>query len=198
MDDMISATTGRGAGRAPARPDADDGSDAALVAAARAGSREAAGALVERHWAGVWRAALAITGRAAMAEDVAQDAFERAFGALGRFDLRRPFAPWLHRIAVNRALDLVRRERRLVALDEVEERGPALAAAVAGEGADPGLLRALDALSAERRAAIVLRYGLGYTPDEIAPILGVPVGTVHSRLARALGQLREELGDERP
>jgi RNA polymerase sigma-70 factor (ECF subfamily) len=170
-----------------------------MVAAARAGSREAAGELVARHWPGVWRAALAITGRPAMAEDVAQDAFERAFAALGRFDVRRPFAPWLHRIAVNRALDLVRRERRLVALDAVEERGSGLAAAGDGqvEGADADLLRALDGLSAERRAAVVLRYGLGYTPAEIAPILGVPVGTVHSRLARALAQLRGELGADR-
>jgi RNA polymerase sigma-70 factor, ECF subfamily len=192
-------------GRAgPRRPPPDPGrpppvsprSDGALVAAARAGSKEAAGELVARHWPGVWRAALAITGRAAMAEDVAQDAFERAFAALGRFDLRRPFAPWLHRIAVNRALDLVRRERRLVALDAVEERASGLADA-AGSGADGDLMRALDGLSAERRAAIVLRYGLGYAPAEIAPILGVPVGTVHSRLARALVQLREELGADR-
>jgi RNA polymerase sigma-70 factor (ECF subfamily) len=100
---------------------------------------------------------------------------------------------------VKRALDLVRRERRLVALDAVEERGSGLAAAGDGqvEGADADLLRALDGLSAERRAAVVLRYGLGYTPAEIAPILGVPVGTVHSRLARALAQLRGELGADR-
>jgi RNA polymerase sigma-70 factor, ECF subfamily len=195
------ATNRAGAGRPPAERGGpgtvDRRSDGALVAAARAGSREAAGELVGRHWPGVWRAALAITGRSAMAEDVAQDAFERAFAALGRFDLRRPFAPWLHRIAVNRALDLVRRERRLVALDAMEERGPALAAAAVGEGVDADLLRALDGLSAERRAAVVLRYGLGYTPAEIAPILGVPVGTVHSRLARALEQLRDELGADR-
>jgi RNA polymerase sigma-70 factor (ECF subfamily) len=178
----------------PAPPaTSDPRSDAALVAAARAGSREAASELFARHWTGVWRAALAITGRAAMAEDVAQDAFERAFAALGRFDLRRPFAPWLHRIAVNRALDVVRRERRLVALDAVDE-GTAGLAGAAGEGSDGELLRGLAALSAERRAAIVLRYGLGYAPTEIAAILGLPVGTVHSRLARALAQLRLELG----
>ena len=75
------------------------------------------------------------------------------FAALGRFDVRRPFAPWLHRIAVNRALDLVRRERRLVALDAVEERGSGLAAAGEGrvEGADADLLRALDGLGHRRR-----------------------------------------------
>src|ERR671928_107876 len=89
-------------------------SDAKLVELARKGSRDAAGELFSRHWRDAWRAAYAVTGRRAMADDVAQDAFERAFAALSRFDARRPFAPWLHRIVVNRALDLLRSERRLV------------------------------------------------------------------------------------
>src|SRR5919202_5580783 len=84
-------------------------SDAKLVELARRGAREAAGELFSRHWPAAWRAAYAVTGRRAMADDVAQDAFERAFAALSRFDARRPFAPWLHRIVVNRALDLLQR-----------------------------------------------------------------------------------------
>src|ERR671924_336874 len=92
-------------------------SDAKLVELARSGSREAAGELFSRHWPGAWRAAYAVTGRRDMADDIAQDAFERAFAALTRFDERRPFAPWLHRIVVNRCLDLLRTERRLVAGD---------------------------------------------------------------------------------
>lgn len=121
-----------------------------------------------------------------MAEDVTQDAFERAFAALGRFDERRPFAPWLHRIVVNRALDLVRAERRLVGLDDAA----ALEAWTPDGGGDREALAALAALSAERRAVVVLRHLLGYTPPEIAAILGVPVGTVNSRLGRALTELR--------
>ncbi|MCC6832912.1 MAG: RNA polymerase sigma factor [Thermoleophilia bacterium] len=144
---------------------------------------------MELHWDGAWRAALAITGRTAMAEDVAQDAFERAFAALGRFDERRPFAPWLHRIVVNRALDLVRAERRLVGLDEAA----ALQAWGPDGGGDRDALTALAALSAERRAVVVLRHLLGYSPPEIAEILGVPVGTVNSRLGRALTELRVAL-----
>src|ERR687885_1400294 len=89
-------------------------SDAKLVELARKGSREAAGELFSRHWRPAWRAAYAVTGRRELADDVAQDAFERAFAALSRFDERRPFAPWLHRIVVNRCLDLLRTERRLV------------------------------------------------------------------------------------
>src|ERR1043165_7611329 len=88
--------------------------DAVLVRAARAGDRDSASELFRRHWSGAWRAAYGISGRRALADDVASDAFERAFAALSRFDERRPFAPWLHRIVVNRALDLLRAERRLV------------------------------------------------------------------------------------
>ena len=165
--------------------------DELLVARARDGSREAAGELFARHWPAAWRAALAITGRPAMADDVAQDAFERAFAALSRFDERRPFAPWLHRIVVNRALDLVRAERRLVGLDHADD---AVAAWDPSGGGDREMLAAIAGLSPERRACVILRHGLGYRPHEIAEILGVPVGTVHSRLARALGDLRETEG----
>ena len=162
-------------------------SDGELVAAARHGSRDAAAELFERHWPGAWRAAYAITGRRAMADDVAQDAFERAFAALSRFDERRPFAPWLHRIVVNRSLDLLRSERRLVGGEVVELEWHDVA------DGDRGLLEAVASLPLQRRVVVVLRYGLGFAPPAIASILGVPEGTVHSRLARALEQLREEL-----
>ena len=161
-------------------------SDAKLVRAARDGSTDAAGELFSRHWPGAWRAAYAVTGRRALADDVAQDAFERAFGALARFDERRPFAPWLHRIVVNRSLDLLRSERRLVGADAARE---------AAEWDDPRLgdramLEAVSVLPEQRRVVVVLRYGLGYPPAAIADLLGLPVGTVHSRLARALDDLR--------
>src|SRR5207247_3901850 len=92
-------------------------SDAKLVELARRGSRDAAAELFTRHWRAAWRAAYVVTGRRELADDVAQDAFERAFGALSRFDERRPFGPWLHRIVVNRCVDLLRTERRLVGGD---------------------------------------------------------------------------------
>jgi RNA polymerase sigma-70 factor, ECF subfamily len=162
-------------------------SDAKLVELARRGSRDAAAELFARHWRPAWRAAYALTGRRDMADDVAQDAFERAFAALGRFDERRPFAPWLHRIVVNRCLDLLRSERRLVAgdvdLERLEWRDV--------HGGDRELLAAVASLSLQRRVVIVLRYGLGYPPSAIAALLGIPAGTVNSRLARALDELRE-------
>ena len=177
----------------PARLDAP--LDAVLVRRAQGGSREAAAALFARHWPRARRAALAVTGSDAAADDVAQDAFERAFAGLARFDASRPFGPWLHRIVVNRAIDLARRDRRLVRLDSAPAE--ALVAWEAEASGDPAVLEALGGLSPERRAVIVLRHLLDYRPPEIAEILGIPVGTVNSRLGRALDEMRERLG-ERP
>src|SRR5437763_1999240 len=148
-------------------------SDAKLVELARNGSRDAAAELFARHWRPAWRAAFAITGRRELADDVAQDAFERAFAALARFDERRPFAPWLHRIVANRCLDLLRAERRLVGEGELErlESPPP-------SGGDAELLARVAGLSLQRRVVVVLRYGLGYSPAAIAAILELPVGTV--------------------
>ncbi len=164
-------------------------SDRDLVRKARRGDREAAAALFRRYWRDAWRAAYAITGRRSLADDVAADGFERAFAALGRFDDRRPFGPWLHRIVANRALDLLRAERRLSdeELPDTPDSAPAHATG------DRGLLASVAELSLERRVVVVLRYGVGMTPKQIAEALDLPVGTVNSRLARSLEQLRESL-----
>ena len=160
--------------------------DAQLIAASLAGSRSAAEALFQRHWPACWRAAYALTGSPVAADDVAQEAFVRAFAALGRFDRNRPFRPWLQRIAINHALDLLRRERARVQLTET-----AIAVDPTDEiGPDSDLRCALSQLAPERRTVLVLRYVLGYSPPEIASLLDLPDGTVSSRLARALADLR--------
>jgi RNA polymerase sigma-70 factor (ECF subfamily) len=153
--------------------------------------------LFRRHWPRAHRAAWLVVHDAAAAEDVAQEAFLAAVRALERFDRRRPFGPWLHRIVVNRAIDYARARdvRREVPADAVAE---AAAPAGACHGAPSGeLLAALALLAPEQRAVIVLRHLLGYTPGEIAAILGLPRGTVNSRLRRGLdalaGPLREEV-----
>ena len=171
-------------------------SDRDLVRLARRGDRDAAAALFRRYWHGAWRAAFAITGRRHVADDVAADAFERAFAALDRFDEGRPFPPWLYRIVTNRALDLLRAERHLAdeepadPVDQRPDHGPG----------DRSLLAIVGELPLERRLVVVLRFGVGMTPSQIASALDLPVGTVNSRLARALEQLRgvfEEQGVER-
>lgn len=159
-----------------------------LVEAARAGSQQARADLFGRHWTDAWRAARAICGDDHRAEDVAQDAVLRALAQLDRFDGRRPFGAWLRRIVVNQALNAVRRDRRLVPIEDA----PGLAARDV-EGWEPGLLAAVRGLPADRRAVVALRYGLDLTPAEIADAMSLPVGTVHSRLARGLADLRTQM-----
>jgi RNA polymerase sigma-70 factor (ECF subfamily) len=161
-----------------------------LVGAARAGSARAISDLFERHWADAWRAARAITGSSEQAADVAQDAFEQAIKGLPGFNGRASFATWLHRIVVNRALNVARAERRSLPVGDA--RGLAEGPAFVSERAEE-VLAALGALPPDQRAVVVLRHWLGYSIAETAELLGVPPGTVQSRQARALGELRRRL-----
>lgn len=164
--------------------------DARLVGRARAGSAQARRELVERDWDVAWSRALALVGRRAVAEDVVQDAFERALRGLEGVEGRSAFRTWLLRIVTNRTLDLLRAERRTVSLGEE--------AVPAGEWVDAsgrrGVMQAAVAgLTEKRRQVVVMRYWLDLSPAEIAAALGVPEGTVSSRLARALASLRQTL-----
>jgi RNA polymerase sigma-70 factor, ECF subfamily len=160
----------------------------ALVRAAQRGSSEAFAELFRRHWPRAHRAAWLVVHDATAAEDVAQEAFLAAVRSLDRFDRARPFGPWLHRIVVNRAIDYARaRElRREVAGVSVET-----AALSQRTAPDDDVLAALAALPPDQRAVIVMRHLLGFTPGEIARALGLPRGTVNSRLRRGLDGLQE-------
>jgi RNA polymerase sigma-70 factor (ECF subfamily) len=164
--------------------------EAALVREAQRGSSDALEELFRRHWRRAHRAAFLVIGDASAAEDIAQESFLAAVRALDRFDRRRPFGPWLHRITVNRAIDFSRARalRAESALAGGEEGAAPEPAAISDE-----LLAALRDLGPEHRAVIVLRYVLEYSPGEIGQILGLPRGTVNSRLRRGLDRLRPAL-----
>src|SRR5687768_17871944 len=134
------------------------------VRGAQAGSASDLEALFRAFWPRAFRAAYLVAHDAAAAEDIAQEAFLAAIRSLDRFDRRRPFGPWLHRIVVNRAIDQTR--ARALRREVAEERAPE---AVAPETAAPGeeLLQALTALGVEQRAVVVLRHLHGYPPAEI-------------------------------
>jgi RNA polymerase sigma-70 factor (ECF subfamily) len=174
-----------------------------LLREAQRGSEEALEVLVRRHWPLAHRAAYVVIGDAAAAEDVAQEALVAAIRSLDRFDLRRPFGPWLHRIAVNRAIDHARARaaRGEVASGTAEEAELRGDAPTAGDGEpDPraGRLRAaLAGLSPEHRAIVAMRFLLDLSPGEIAAELDLPRGTVNSRLRRALDRLAADIGEER-
>ena len=161
----------------------------AWVRGAQQGSASDLEALFRAHWPRAFRAAYLVVHDAAAAEDIAQESFLAALRALDRFDRRRPFGPWLHRIVVNRAIDWAR-ARRLRAETELHDTFAAPDAPASPNGT---LLAALAALPAEHRAVIVLRHLLGYTPGEIAELLDLPRGTVNSRLRRGLDSLRDKV-----
>jgi RNA polymerase sigma-70 factor (ECF subfamily) len=161
------------------------GSERAHVRGAQRGSASDLEALFRLHWPRAHRAAYLVVHDAAAAEDIAQEAFLAAIRNLDRFDRRRPFGPWLHRIVVNRAIDWSR-ARQLRAETEFVD-----AAAADPVQLDDSLLAALAALPADHRAVIVLRHLLEYTPGEIAELLGLPRGTVNSRLRRGLDALKD-------
>jgi RNA polymerase sigma-70 factor (ECF subfamily) len=168
------------------------GQERAWVRAAQAGSASAIEQLYRVHWSRAYRAAYLVVHDAAGAEDIAQEAFLAAVRSLDRFDRRRPFGPWLHRIVVNRAIDWAR-ARSL-------RRESELTDAAAVDGDPPEQLRvlvvALASLPPEQRGVIVLRHLLEYTPGEIAELLELPRGTVNSRLRRGLDALAARLGQE--
>jgi RNA polymerase sigma-70 factor (ECF subfamily) len=171
------------------RPGGDGpGHERRLVREAQRGSNQALEALFKRHWSGAYRAAYFIVHDAAAAEDIAQEAFLAAVRALDRFDRRRPFAPWIHRIVVNRSIDFARARalRREVGAElappvpTTEQHSPEVS---------DRLLAALAELGPDQRAVVVLRYLLDWTPGEIARTLELPRGTVNSRLRRGLDRL---------
>jgi RNA polymerase sigma-70 factor (ECF subfamily) len=170
--------------------------EAALVRAAQQGSEEAVEQLFARHWDAAYRAALLVTGDRAAAEDIAQEAFLAALRALPRFDVRRALRPWLHRIVVNRAIDWsrARAARREVGAEVAPE--PVAAGDAGGAPFDEAIVAALQQVSVEHRAVLVMRYVLELTPGEIARALELPRGTVNSRLRRGLDALREILEAE--
>jgi RNA polymerase sigma-70 factor, ECF subfamily len=164
------------------------GDERAWVRGAQAGSASDFEALFRAFWPNAYRAAYLVVHDAAAAEDIAQEAFLAAVRNLDRFDRRRPFGPWLHRIVVNRAIDWSRRRalRSEVELHEapVEQPPPDV-------GSDT--VARMQELSPEHRAVIVMRHLLGYTPGQIARMLDLPRGTVNSRLRRGLDELKERL-----
>jgi RNA polymerase sigma-70 factor, ECF subfamily len=168
-----------------------------LVRAAQEGSQAAVERLVNRYWAELHRAAFLIVQDEAAAEDIAQESILAAISAIGRFNRRRPLRPWLHRIAVNRSLDYLRRAHRRyeVSVENVEAGQTAGPDELGGEA---GAIECLRRLDPEQRALIVYRQLWGYEPHEIAKALGLSRAAARTRLHRALERLRQELKEGRP
>jgi RNA polymerase sigma factor (sigma-70 family) len=173
--------------------------DAKLVERAKDGDKAAYEKLVRGHQAVAFRTAYLITGDASEAEDAAQEAFVKAYRALGRFRSGAPFRPWLLAVVANEAKNRRRAaaRRASLALRAAREGAPGdtsspEAAAVTAERRAE-LLAAMGALREDDRLVIGFRYFLGLSEAETAAALGCARGTVKSRLSRAIGRLRERM-----
>jgi RNA polymerase sigma-70 factor, ECF subfamily len=191
--------------RGPAEQNAPE--DAELVRRTLAGDRTAFDGLVLRYHRDLLRLLRRITRSVEDAEDLSQEAFLRAYRALDRFDLEKPFRPWLWTIGIRLALQAIARKgRNNVSLDgpdretDGERRGdgPWLADHRTVEQIDErlvqrDLMEALDQMDPQHRAILILRVIEERSYEEIASILHIPQGTVMSRLNRARISLRKRL-----
>jgi RNA polymerase sigma factor (sigma-70 family) len=174
--------------------------DSELITRAQRGDSAAYEEIVQRYQQIAFRTAYVVTGSAADAEDAAQEGFVKAFRALDRFRMGAELRPWLLRIVANEARNRVRSSGRRhnleLRLAEGYRPGDAApspeAVAVAGEERRR-LLAAVNAMADDDRQVIASRYFLELSSEETAAALGIPEGTVKSRLSRALGRLKVQL-----
>jgi RNA polymerase sigma-70 factor (ECF subfamily) len=177
--------------------------DAATVALARDGNSEAFRLLVERHSRAVYRLAHRMTGNAQDAEDVVQETFLKAYKQLGRFESRANFSTWLHRIAVNCSIDLIRSRPNREAGHDAGDLEQFAAAPGKRDPAEPSperlmlstevqerISEAMSALSRMERAAFVLRHFEGQSIDEISRALGLKANATKHSIFRAVKKMR--------
>jgi RNA polymerase sigma-70 factor (ECF subfamily) len=180
--------------------------DLAAVSRARGGDPDAFRTLVERNSRAIFRVAYRMTGNEHDADDVVQETFLRAYRQIDRFEERANFGTWLHRIAVNCSLDLlrsrVRHDKHRVHNKDDEEGGMTREY----ESSDPQpdrlllsaemkqhVLVALERLSGNERTAFMLRHFEGMPVEEIGRTLGIQVSAAKHTIFRAVRKLRESL-----
>jgi RNA polymerase sigma-70 factor (ECF subfamily) len=178
--------------------------DRRLIADCVNGRREAFGELVSRYHSRLYNAAVRLVDNLEDAADVVQDAFLTAYQSLFSFTGYTEFYTWLYRIAFNTAISLKRKQRTALSLDSPSAHYQGIEPDDPSEAARPGLAMerseeealvhtALARLSDEHRDVLVMKEIDGMKYEEIAEILGVPIGTIRSRLHRARLELRDVL-----
>ena len=178
-------------------------SEVATISRARAGDPDAFRLLVERHSRPIFRVAYRMTGNEHDADDVVQEAFLRAYRQIHRFEERANFGTWLHRIAVNCALDLLRSRGRLDRHYGGDPEEAEMAGAASSDPQQDRLLlsaelreqvaAAMEQLSGNERTAFVLRHFEGMPVEEISKALGIQVNAAKHTIFRAVRKLRQSL-----
>lgn len=178
---------------------ASDAEDQSLLRQAGSGDGRAFHQLVDRHGARLYRLAVSLVGSAADAEDVLQETFAGAFRGLKGFEARSSVKTWLTRILFTQAAKWRRdHQRRPTEPIEPHETKAVTASRAGSVEAKIDLHVAMEQLSVEHRQVLVLREIDGMAYEEMAQVLGVPRGTIESRLHRARAELRERLKDYLP
>ena len=177
-----------------------ESTDIELIEMVRGGDSDSFRYIVDRHTRLIHRVAYRITGNSADADDVVQETFLRAYRQIHTYQSRASVATWLHRIAVNCALDLIdSRRRRDSRFEAVEDMSllPSADAAPDRRAHAAEVQRAIDTamngLTAKERAAFVLRHFEGVPLEEIGTILGTRLNATKNTIFRAVKKLREEL-----
>jgi RNA polymerase sigma-70 factor, ECF subfamily len=183
--------------------------DARLVAMTLEGTQEAFGEIVRRYERPVWSLVLRMVRDEAVAEELAQDVFWKAYQALASYQQGRKFSSWLFKIAHNATIDHLRRRRpSILSLDAAADDEAPLGERLPDEGArtpeeqagntDLGeaLAAAVEALRPEYREIVLLRFHQGLAYQEVADVTGLPLGTVKTYLHRARKELAARLGEE--
>ena len=172
-----------------ARPDEDLARRAAL------GERAALETLLERHVDRIHAVCRRVLGHPEDALDATQEALIAITRGINRFDGRSRFTTWMYRVATNAALDEARRRRRRPIASEHAGDIASVADATAAVDARLDVDAALATLPPDYRAAVALRDLAGLDYAEIATVLGIPIGTVRSRIARGRASLADRIGN---
>lgn len=164
------------------------------IAAAANGDDDAFSEIVERYQKPVYNLCYRLLGSPGDAEDASQEAFMKAYRGLKKYDPERPFMSWMLAISYNQCMDQLRRRRiSWVGLEALfnrsDQQSPSAEIAVDALGQAESVQKALSALSANDRAAVVLKYWYDYSYDEIAETLSLTNSAVKSRLHRARREL---------
>lgn len=171
--------------------------DLKAIAQLKRGDIAGLSALVARYQVRAVRTAYLITQNESAAQDIVQEAFLEVYRSIRQFDSQRPFSPWFMRIVVNKAIRASQQANQFYPLEMKEEEQnayvdpmPGPEALIENAATEQAVWRALEALSPEQRAVIVLRFYFEMSESEISEQLGIPTGTVKSRLHTAKQKLR--------